>query len=191
MKCAECNDKKCYEGKDCTGFKQEVKKEYKNEDKKLMETATFLESKHYMKLCRLEEIIEFCKKMGYKKLGLAFCIGLQEEAGTINRILKKDFEIYSACCKICGIDKKELDLPNIRQDRFEATCNPVGQATALNRKGTDLNVVIGLCLGHDLLFSNHSKAPVTTLVVKDRVLAHNPLGAVYSRYYRKNKFGIE
>ena len=31
--------------------------------------------------------------------------------------------------------------------------------------------------------------PVTTLVVKDRLLAHNPLGAIYSRYWKK-KLGI-
>jgi len=62
-------------------------------------------------------------------------------------------------------------------------CNPIGQATFLNQKKTDLNIIIGLCIGHDILFSNHSKAPVTTLAVKDRVLAHNPLGAIYSHYY--------
>ena len=32
-------------------------------------------------------------------------------------------------------------------------------------------------MGHDILFTKHSKAPVTTLAVKDRVLTHNPLGA--------------
>lgn len=31
--------------------------------------------------------------------------------------------------------------------------------------------------------TKHSQAPVTTLVVKDRVLAHNPAGALYSAYY--------
>jgi len=43
---------------------------------------------------------------------------------------------------------------------------------------------VGLCVGHDMLFTRHSRAPVTTLVVKDRVLAHNPAGALYSGYYR-------
>ncbi|OPY27009.1 MAG: hypothetical protein A4E27_00631 [Methanobacterium sp. PtaU1.Bin242] len=69
-------------------------------------------------------------------------------------------------------------------------CNPLGQASFLNRENTDLNIIIGLCIGHDLLFTEHSKAPVTTLVVKDRVLAHNPLGAIYSKYYQ-NKFSSE
>lgn len=46
---------------------------------------------------------------------------------------------------------------------------------------------MGLCVGHDCLFNRHSAAPVTTLVAKDRVLANNPAGALYTAgsYYRK------
>jgi len=191
MKCADCEEKECYEGKDCTSIKKETMKKYAGEDKEVMEAATFLESNYYMKLTRLEELIEFCKKIGYKKLGLAFCIGLQNEAKIISKVLEKNFTVYSVCCKVCGINKKGFDLPNIKPDRFEAMCNPIGQATILNQKKTDLNVACGLCMGHDILFSRHSKAPVTTLAVKDRVLAHNPLGAIYSGYYRKKKFGVD
>ncbi len=64
-------------------------------------------------------------------------------------------------------------------------CNPIGQALVLNKEKTDLNIILGLCIGHDILFTQHSAAPVTTLAVKDRVLAHNPLGALYSGYYLK------
>ena len=39
----------------------------------------------------------------------------------------------------------------------------------LNKEETDLNILVGLCVGHDSLFYKYSKAPVTTLVVKDRV----------------------
>jgi len=69
-------------------------------------------------------------------------------------------------------------------------CSPLGQADLLNEAGTDFNIVMGLCVGHDALFCKHSKAPVTTLIAKDRVLAHNPAGALYSRYWRK-KLGDE
>lgn len=50
---------------------------------------------------------------------------------------------------------------------------------------TDLNIAIGLCVGHDALFSKYSDAPVTTLIAKDRVLGHNPVAALYSGYYKK------
>jgi uncharacterized metal-binding protein len=57
-------------------------------------------------------------------------------------------------------------------------------------RGTDLNVLMGLCVGHDSLFFRHSAAPVTVLAVKDRVLGHNPLAAVYQAdgYYHDRLF---
>ncbi len=72
-------------------------------------------------------------------------------------------------------------------------CNPFGQAEVLNGQNTDLNVMIGMCMGADCIFARASKAPVTTLFVKDRSLAHNPIGALYSDYYlseaSRAKFG--
>ena len=183
MKCALCKEKKCYEGKDCTQIKEEVEKACRQELKS-MRVSAHIEAEHYMKKNRLEELILYAKEMGYKRLGLAFCIGLEDEAETIHKILSNHFDVFSVCCKVCGIEKSEFDLDYL-QDGAEATCNPVGQAMVLNRVKTDLNVILGLCIGHDILFSKYSEAPVTTLVVKDRVLAHNPLGAIYSEYYRK------
>ncbi|MDI6859046.1 MAG: DUF1847 domain-containing protein [Methanocellales archaeon] len=192
MRCALCDDKTCYQGKDCTALKERVVSAYKAKDEnvKIMTAAANLEARHYMKLTRLEELITFCKSMDYKKLGIAFCIGLESEANVLHEILEKDFEVYSVCCKICGIDKEDFDLEKIKNDRYEAMCNPIGQAMMLNEKDTDLNIICGLCLGHDTLFSKYSEAPVTTFIVKDRVLAHNPAGAIYSKYYRR-KFGME
>jgi len=45
----------------------------------------------------------------------------------------------------------------------------------LNSENVDLVVMIGLCLGHDILFQREVKADCTTLVVKDRVHNHAPL----------------
>ena len=113
------------------------------------------------------------------------------KAEIINKILSKEFKVFSACCKICGIDKSEFGLgKQKKENKPDVTCNPIGQATILNNKNTQLNVILGLCLGHDILFTKHSEAPVTTLVVKDRVLAHNPIGAIYSGYYLKKKFEL-
>ena len=66
-------------------------------------------------------------------------------------------------------------------------CNPILQAMILNREKTDLNVVIGLCVGHDSLFYKYSDALCTTLIAKYRALAHNPAGALYQSesYFRR------
>ncbi|MGL4802501.1 MAG: DUF1847 domain-containing protein, partial [Cetobacterium sp.] len=55
---------------------------------------------------------------------------------------------------------------------------------------TDLNILFGLCVGHDTLFIKHSEAPVTVFAVKDRVLCHNPVAAIYQvdAYYKKKLF---
>jgi uncharacterized metal-binding protein len=183
MNCAECDEKECYRGKNCTPYKAEIKNMFAGHDLETMKAASFIESHYYKKKTRVEETVLYAKKMGYRKLGLVFCIGLAEEARKIQKILKEEFEVVSVCCKVCGINKEEYGLEKIESKRFEASCNPMGQATILDKENTDFNIVVGLCVGHDVLFYKHSRAPVTTLVVKDRILAHNPLGAIYSAYY--------
>jgi uncharacterized metal-binding protein len=84
-----------------------------------------------------------------------------------------------------------MGFDRIKEEGYEATCNPKMQALLLGKKKTDLNIIVGLCMGHDIVFTANSSAPVTTLIVKDRVLAHNPAGAIYSGYYRRKKFGME
>ena len=124
------------------------------------------------------------KKLGYTRLGMAFCYGLRREAKIVDSLLRRHgFEVVSVICKTGGIDKGEAGIPaqyRVRpQNSFEAMCNPVAQALLLNSQHTQLNISLGLCVGHDALFSKFSEALVTTLVVKDRVLANNPAGAIY------------
>jgi uncharacterized metal-binding protein len=100
--------------------------------------------------------------------------------------LDKRFRVSSVCCKVCGIPKSQFGLDQIRpDDPQEALCAPLCQAEMLNRAGTELNILIGLCVGHDALFVKHSTAPVTTLIAKDRLLGHNPAAALYCQYWRK------
>jgi len=138
---------------------------------------------------RIREIAEFAKKIGAKKIGLAFCSGLVDEARRVNTILEKhDLEICSAICSCGALDKTDVGLTEEHkiQDpkEYEATCNPLLQAELLNKAGTDFNVIVGLCVGHDMLFTKYSKAPVTTLIVKDRLLGHNPVISLFSRYHQ-------
>lgn len=192
MKCAFCDEKKCYGGKDCSGQKEEAVELLQNEEtNRLMKVAAAIEADHYMQMTRVEETLEFARNLGVTRIGVAFCLGLPNEARRFCELAEEaGFKTSSVCCKICGIDKNELGLKKLWGREVEATCNPVGQALALNRDKTGLNVAIGLCVGHDSVFFMHSAAPTTVLVAKDRVLAHNPVGALYSNYYRR-KFDHE
>jgi len=59
-------------------------------------------------------------------------------------------------------------------------CNPSGQADYLKVNNTELNISMGLCIGHDMIFNQKSNVAVTTLVVKDRVNNHNPIEGIRS-----------
>ena len=134
---------------------------------------------------RIKEIIDFCRQMKYKKIGLAFCVGLSKEANIFIKILKNNgFEVESLICKVGSLERKIIGI----EDCNVPMCNPIAQAKFLNEEKTEYNIVLGLCVGHDTLFFKYSKAPVTVLAVKDRALAHNPLGALYlADGYFKNK----
>jgi uncharacterized metal-binding protein len=140
---------------------------------------------------RVEDTIAFAKLMGYQKIGMATCIGLLDETNRLADILQaQGFSPVSVCCKTGSIDKLELGLSEsekVRPDTYEPACNPVAQARLLNRSKTDLNIIVGLCVGHDILFTKYSEAPVTTLVVKDRVAGHNPVSVLYGQnfYYKR------
>ncbi|MFB0563355.1 MAG: DUF1847 domain-containing protein [Candidatus Lokiarchaeia archaeon] len=172
----------------------EKAKEIYNTDPEIRELArqsSIVEATGYMEWPRLRDTIEFAQRMNYKKLGVAFCIGLHREAGAVSYALEGfGFDVVSVCCKTGALYKKELDLSDeyIGQSKTgyligEISCNPVAQALYLNEQETEMNILVGLCVGHDVLFTKFSEAGVTTLIAKDRVLAHNPAGAINTYYY--------
>lgn len=136
---------------------------------------------------RVEDTIAFAKLMGYKKIGIVTCIGLLDETRRLCDILTaQGFTPYSVCCKAGSIDKLELGLKEeekIRPGSFEPACNPIAQAEICNSLETDMNMIVGLCVGHDMLVNRYSKAPVTTIVVKDRVTGHNPVAVLYGQNF--------
>ena len=140
--------------------------------------------KEYGKLTRVEETIEYARLQGHRKLGLAFCVGLSEEARLFTNVLiNEGFEVASVCCMCGALSADDVSLPD--EDKIvpgfrQPMCNPIGQAAILDAEKCDLHVLMGLCVGDDTLFIKHARAPVTVLAVKDRVLAHNPLGALYT-----------
>lgn len=183
VKCAYCPAEFCEDELDKTpdfcprrSFPDDLKRaktSYKSDPvvKRIADVAGGVETEGYRIWPRVQELVEFSKRMGFTNLGIAFCIGLREETLTLCKILKSHgFATSSVCCSMDG------------------GCNPVGQAVVLNRAGTELNVIMGLCIGHDLLFTRFSEAPVTTLVVKDRVTCHNSVGPLVNRYWRDSLF---
>ena len=158
------------------------------ENAEIMMAASEVEFENYCKMTRVEEICEFAKKIDAKKLGIATCVGLIQEARTAAAIFRnKGFEVVGAACKVGAKPKVSVGIDPAHETVGINMCNPILQAELLNKEKTDLNIVIGLCVGHDSLFYKHSEALCTTLVTKDRVLGHNPIAALYQadKYYSR------
>ncbi|MFW9784369.1 MAG: DUF1847 domain-containing protein [Candidatus Heimdallarchaeota archaeon] len=158
--------------------------------KKSTNIASIVEAKGYMHWPRLKDTIEYAKGMGFKKIGLASCVALQKETEkTADILLKYGFEVCSVCCKTGAINKLEVGIPKeyftISKTGYPigfVSCNPVAQALILNKFKTDLNLIVGLCVGHDVTFTRLSDAPVTTFIAKDRANPHNPATVLYTHY---------
>ena len=150
------------------------------------------------KLPRIEELIQFARKCGYKRLGLAHCGGLAKEALLLTDVLENNgFELISVQCKMGAVPKERIgirpDEKIVEPEDWETMCNPIAQALVMNRANVDMAIMLGLCIGHDTLFIKYCHVPLTVLAVKDRVFGHNPLAALYlsETYYRRLMNRIE
>lgn len=199
LTCADCRVKACFNKEESKypGFcltkyvdkelLKQAKDLYLNDEinKRLALVGAEVEGQFYGKYTRVQETIEFIKRYGAKKVGIATCVGLLNEAGIFASLLKKhNIEYYAVGCKIGAIEKSEIGIPKentlTKGEKYESMCNPIMQAKVLNEQKTDLNIMIGLCVGHDSLFIRYSEAPVTVLIAKDRVTGHNPAVALYT-----------
>lgn len=186
MKCCPCKNE------DIQTKAVELYKEPENY--KIANVAGAVEAEGYCKISRLEEIMLFCEKAGYKKIGLVFCVGLKNEAKTVSRIFTHNgFEVVSVACKNGAFPKSTIGLTpeqTLSGCTDEVMCNPIGQALLMNQEKTDFNVLLGLCVAHDTLALKYLEAPTTVLAVKDRLTGHNPIAAVYMAegYYKKRFF---
>lgn len=205
MICGKCEKKGCTSGqwdnmpKVCPSKNEEIQEKAKalyneEENKKLAYNSALVEAEGYCNQTRLMETINFMKKCNYKKIGVAFCMGLKNEAKKLVEILEyHGFEVVSVICKNGSIPKSFLGLnkdQKIEGQKDEIMCNPIGQALLLNEEKVEFTILFGLCVGHDTLAIKHIESPVSVLVVKDRVLCHNPIAAIYQAdaYYKKKIF---
>ncbi len=140
-----------------------MKGHYSDAEKRQMQITAQAKNKS-----RLQELIDFSKLSDFERLGIASCAGMFAYAKKLAVLLQEaGFEIYLVHCKESGLNASEIDA-----GMCGPSCDPVSQADYLNSQNTDLNIIMGLCLGHGLLFEKHSLAPVTTLVVKDFATGH-------------------
>ena len=203
--CAKCQFKECFEGgkasanPDCPmqneNLLQEVQKEFMKDENRDFYGNTLKIRHDFGGLCRMDETVAFCKYNNFKKIGLAYCAGMDKEGAIVDEILRANgFEVISAVCKYGAYTPHEisdceeaLKKPNKdgKTSECNIVCNPIGQAMLMNREKVDFNVVVGLCVGHDSLFMKYANAMSTVLIAKDKPLQNNPAAALY--YHKVHK----
>lgn len=181
MNCIQCVTKSCRFGEPCQAHSLDVSRivtQYHELDNQaiVQAAASLVDGGRAGQLSRLQEVLEFIQKMQYKKVGLAYCYGMENEAALVQDFFKRKGILLSAvACTVGGIAQKDC---NEQSSLAGVACNPLGQAEQLNKEKADLVMTMGLCLGHDVLFHRQIKADTTTLVVKDRVYNNDPLRGI-------------
>ncbi len=141
---------------------------YTDKDREILKIA---EDSLDPKIDRINEIIAYCKEAGVRKVGIANCTSFIKEANRLEGILTgHGIAVEKVHCKL-----GKVPFSSLVPDYKGLSCNPAGQAKYLAEKGTELNIMMGLCLGHDMIFNSKSEAPVTPLIVKDRKEKHHTL----------------
>jgi uncharacterized metal-binding protein len=183
MNCVQCSPKYCRHGSSCHNeqFTQdELRSQYGDTDNQtvVQSAADLVDNGKAGTLSRLQEIIEFIKSMKYQKVGLAYCYGMEKDAMKVKEIFQKEgLRLSSVSCTVGGMEESSI---NNTSGNHGVSCNPLGQAAQLNSEKVDFVLLMGICLGHDILLQKNLKADFTTFVVKDRLFQHQPLRALQS-----------
>lgn len=179
MDCLSCENKVCRKDQtSCSGesfIKKDLLIKYHAENSQIIieNAAELVDNGRAGTLSRILELVEFVKLMNYKKIGLAYCYGMERDAKNLQAVFSElGLNIIGISCSVGGLKQSEV---NTKSCIHKVSCNPLGQAEQLNAEEVDLTIVMGICLGHDILLTRNLKMDTTTLVVKDRVYNHNPL----------------
>jgi len=155
MDCTRCTEKGCRVSQPCTDRSIGYINQYHTEEVQAVTRAAsmLMDDGRAGILNRLEEIVEYANLKGYRILGVAYCYGMEQEAGLLRDYLQKEgFKTVMVSCTVDGIPECEVNTTKAGQS---VSCNPIGQANALNRSSAEFTILMGLCLGHDILIQKN------------------------------------
>ena len=181
MDCVQCRSKQCRTAEACEvgSFETEhIAERYRTEDAQriVQSAAALVDDGRAGTLSRLDELVEFIGRQNYKKVGLANCYGMETDAQRMKQYFReRGIVLRTVSCTVGGMPQSTV---NAKSSDPHVSCNPLGQAAQLNAERTDLVILMGICLGHDILLQRSLSCDVTTFVVKDRLHQHRPLDAL-------------
>jgi len=175
MDCTKCTIKGCRNSSPCQDNSDKYVENYSlpENQSKARAASLLIDNGRAGSLSRLEEIVEYMKIQGYTRIGCAYCYGMEKEA-----VLLREYLVAAGFKPImvsCTVDQVRESAINTNKANQAVSCNPLGQAYLLNSSGVPFTILMGLCLGHDILIQKNLNMDFTTFVVKDRVYKNNPI----------------
>ncbi len=134
------------------------------ETRLMARNAAVMESRGYIVWPRLKDIIEFSKRMKYKKMALLFCPDVWREAKKTCSILSENG--FTVASRVCGIGKSCPQTP----DEY---------ASEINALSPDIVVNAGLCVPFEARVVKSLKIPISTFIARDKRLNNHPASTVY------------
>ena len=129
------------------------------------------------KKSRVEHIVDFCRSLGVNTMGVASCLRYLKEAHFLRQLfMEQGWGAHVAICKFGGFKTPDVA---VQKDTDWIVCNPLGQALLLNDLGCEVNVTLGLCMGHEMIFNHYSEGLVTNLVVKEKISQEHSLDTLH------------
>lgn len=135
MNCTTCEDKVCRKQQtscDRESFvKSELIKQYHDTSHSeiVKAAAELVDSGRAGTLSRMEEIIQFAKRMNYQKLGIAYCYGMEKQAKEIESVLIDEwFDVTAVSCSVGGLKQSEVNSDSCIH---KVSCNPRGKQSNL------------------------------------------------------------
>ncbi|MCE1188341.1 MAG: DUF1847 domain-containing protein [Ignavibacteria bacterium] len=172
MNCTSCTAKSCRQSISCGAErfgKETLQNTYQEAPNQaiVQAAADLVDNGKAGTLSRLQELVQFCKSMNYQKVGLAYCYGMEKDAIAIRNFFKSNnISITAISCTVGGVNQNEINSQSCTE---KVSCNPIGQAEQLNAENADFVMIMGICLGHDILLQKNLKCDFSTILVKDRV----------------------
>jgi uncharacterized metal-binding protein len=151
--------------------RKDIEKLYDQQSLEIMRTA---EDAFERGVNRVQEIKNFARNAGIKRIGIGHCVSFPKEKEAVKQFLSDEFEVFSIDCKCGRVPMHEM----LGGASNSIMCNPAGQAEYLKENNTELNISMGLCVGHDMVFNQKSSAPVTVLLIKDHANRQNPMESI-------------
>ena len=98
-------------------------------------------------------------------IGVASCFGSIETARTVIEAIESEgMKAALVTCKLGGLTVKNVGGDGVLYEH--PGCNPVAQAKILNELSVPVVVLVGLCIGHDMIFIKHCKSYVIPFITK-------------------------